>query len=331
MGSDLPIKMITSDLYLRDTKIYVESGNIIDINRAYSFNKNIAFADNDFSLVMKKYLKSDENMLSDFLFRQRNNPVNPHVINYITDYKGFTLNDLVSYDYKHNEANEENNNDGEDYNHSWNCGVEGPTKKKSVCDLRMKQMKNAIIMLLMASGTPMLLAGDEMMNSQEGNNNPYCQDNEIGWVNWNNNRKAKCFYEFTKSVIALRKSHPVLRPFNEFRIMDYAACGFPDLSYHGDNAWAPKLDNYLRHIGIMICGKYVRVDRVNEDDFFYIAYNMHWEDHQLALPKLPKDRKWIVILETNDKNDDSKYSLSDEEDYINVCNRSITVLKSIRN
>jgi len=331
MGNNLPVQMIASDLYLRDTKIYTEYAGTFDSGSKCSCNKNFAYASNDFSIAIRKFLKSDENMLSDFLCRQRNNPSDPHVINYITDYKGFTLNDLVSYDYKHNEANEENNNDGDDFNYSWNCGVEGSTKKKSVNELRMKQIKNALIMLIFSQGTPMLLAGDEMLNSQEGNNNPYCQDNEIGWVNWNNNKKSKEIFDFTKLLISLRKNHPILRPEKEFRIMDYAACGFPDLSYHGDSAWTPKLDNYLRHIGIMICGKYARIDRVTEDDFFYIAYNMHWEDHKLALPKLPKNMKWSILISTEEaKQDDSNNLISEEEDYINVCNRSVTVLKSIR-
>ena len=335
MGNHLPIEYISQDLFLRDTKIYVtyfDKYNIL--NNKVGYNRNMAIVNNDFSIVARKFLKSDENMLNDFLYRHRNNPSDVHVINYITDYEGFTLNDLVSFDHKHNEANGEDNRDGEDFNYSWNCGCEGATRKKSIVQLRQKQIKNALSMLLLAQGVPMLLAGDEMLNSQNGNNNPYCQDNEIGWVNWNNNNSSKQIYDFVKKLIKLRRTHPILRPNTEYRLMDYAACGFPDLSYHGDNAWAPRMDNYLRYIGIMLCGRYARIDRLNEDDFFYLAYNMHWEQHDFALPKLPKGYKWIIEMSTCDEpksSDKEGVVLSDDEDYIKVCDRSVVVLRSVKN
>ena len=299
MGSDIPMDMIAADVYLRDRKIY---NNFFDKDRItkqkYGYNPNMAIVNSDFMNVCRKYLKSDENQLSDFLYRQRLNPSDVHTVNYMTDFYGFTLNDLVSYDYKHNEDNNEDNNDGENFNYSWNCGVEGTSRKKSIIDLRIKQIKNALVFLLLAQGTPMLCAGDEFLNTQHGNNNPYCQDNEIGWVVWKSNNKTEEISEFVRMLINLRKSHPILHPEREFRIMDYAACGFPDLSYHGDQAWNPSFYNHLRHVGVMICGKYARLTRVREDDFFYFAYNMHWEDHTFALPKLPKGLKWSVCFVT---------------------------------
>ena len=329
MGNNIPMDIISDDFSLRDVKIY---NNFFDksivCDKGYGFNRNLAYANLDFAVCCRKYLKSDEDMLHNFLYRQRLNPTDIHVINYITDYEGFTLNDLVSYDHKHNDDNGEDNKDGENYNYSWNCGAEGISKKQSIIKLRISQIKNALVFLLLAQGTPMLLAGDEFLNSQNGNNNPYCQDNEIGWINWKDTKASKEIFEFTKELIALRKSHPILHPYNEFRIMDYAACGYPDLSYHSENAWAPKFDNYLRNIGIMICGKYAMIDRTHSDDFFYIAYNMHWEEHTYGLPKLPKGYKWTVLLSTYDDIKESINVPDNTGESIKVPGRYITILTS---
>ncbi len=333
MGSDIPIDMIAADVYLRDRKIY---NNFFDkdsiTSKKYGFNRNMAIANSDFMNSCRRFLKSDENQISEFLYRQRMNPYDVHTINYITDYFGFTLKDLVTFDYKHNEANNEDNNDGENFNYSWNCGVEGVSHKKSIIRLRLKQMKNALVFLFLAQGVPMLTAGDEICNSQGGNNNPYCQDNETGWVVWKDNKQTKEISDFTRMLIRLRKSHPVLHPEREFRLMDYAACGFPDLSYHGDMAWNARFDNHLRHAGIMICGKYARLSRTVEDDFFYFAYNMHWEDHTFALPKLPKDLAWSVAFLTCDDNAGAIVynTLSDGGDKVTVPDRTVAVLKSVK-
>ncbi len=331
MGSDIPMDMIAADVYLRDRKIYNPFFDRDSItNRKYGYNKNMAFVNSDFMNTCRKFLKSDENQLSDFLYRQRLNPSDIHTVNYITDYCGFTLRDLVSYDYKHNEENNEDNTDGENFNYSWNCGVEGNSRKKSIISLRMKQVKNALVFLIMAQGTPMITAGDEFLNTQNGNNNPYCQDNETGWIVWNQTKKSREIYEYTRELISLRRKHPVLHPEREFRIMDYAACGFPDLSYHGDMAWNPRFDNHLRHIGLMICGKYARLSRIKEDDFFFFAYNMHWENHTFALPKLSKGLKWKVCLLTCEENAGRIVysSLSEGADSVTVPDRCIAILTS---
>ena len=334
MGSDIPVDMIAANVYLRDRKIYnpfFDKDSIV--RRKYGYNKNMAFVNSDFMNTCRKYLKSDENQLADFLYRQRLNPSDVHTVNYITDYCGFTLRDLVSYDYKHNEDNKEDNTDGENFNYSWNCGVEGMSRKRSIISLRLKQIKNALVFVLLAQGTPMLLAGDEFCNTQNGNNNPYCQDNETGWVTWKQNKTTQEIYDFTKLLIKLRKDHPILHPEREFRIMDYAACGFPDLSYHGDMAWNPKFDNHLRHIGLMICGKYARVSRIKEDDFFFVAYNMHWEDHTFALPKLSKGLVWKVCLITCDEGAGRIIyeTVGEGGDTVTVPDRTIAVLTSAEN
>lgn len=329
MGKDIPIDIITADPYLCDCKIYnVFFDKASVINRSYYCNKNLAFSNKDYSVVLRKYLKGDENMINDFLYRTKFNPSDVHMLNYITDYEGFTLNDLLSYDYKHNENNGEDNRDGEDYNHSWNCGYEGYTRKKSIQNLRIRQIKNALAMLLLSQSTPMLLAGDECLNSQSGNNNAYCQDNEIGWVVWKENDSSKEIFNFTKYLIELRKTHPILHMNSELKVMDYISCGFPDISYHSEEAWSAKLENHIRHVGVMLCGKYAPVSDSKNDDFFYIAYNMHWEKHYFGLPNLPKGLKWKELFTTYSTKADTDKSLIKGNESYPVNERTITVFKS---
>lgn len=133
---------------------------------------------------MRRFLKSDEGMVEAAAWHIRHNSENHGVINYMVCQDGFTMNDLVSYNYKHNEANGEGNQDGSSYNYSWNCGVEGPTRKVSVRQMRERQIKNAFLMMLLSQGVPMIYHGDEFGNSQSGNNNAYCQDNATGWTDW---------------------------------------------------------------------------------------------------------------------------------------------------
>ncbi len=331
LGENMPVAMLATDPILTDTKLYCDR-----YDRAAIFSERNEFI-NNFSAVfndeymneIRRFLKSDEDMIQKFLYRQRFNGGQVYNINYITNYQGFTLNDLVSYDYKHNDDNGEGNKDGNSYNFSWNCGVEGPTRKSSILKLRNKQIKNALCMLLLSQSMPMLLAGDEFLNSQSGNNNPYCQDNDISWINWKQNKLSNEIYDFTRMLIEFRKSHPILHLSSEVRLMDYKTNGYPDLSYHAENAWYPKLDTHIRHIGLMFCGKYAKCSNGKEDSFIYIAVNMHWEEHDFALPKLPAKIKWNYAFDTeSDLRDSFIEQLSDcESDIISVPSRSILVLE----
>src|SRR5699024_172274 len=145
--------------------------------------------------------------------------------------------DLVSYDYRHNEENGEANRDGTGYNYSWNCGAEGPTRRTAILELRRRQMRNAVLLLMLSQGTPLLLGGDEFGNSQGGNNNAYCQDNATGWTDWSSARKFAGFTEFVKSVIRFRKAHPILHMPCELRATDYRSLGWPEISFHSERAW----------------------------------------------------------------------------------------------
>ena len=305
-GNRLPVTLLATEPLFANTKIMCEDFSLADIypEQESPIYKNLGYYRDEFMYDMRKFLKGDADMLKGFQYHMRNHNPKCGVINYITNYYGFTLNDLVSYDRKHNETNGEHNQDGTDYNYSWNCGIEGPTRKKAIVKLRRKQMKNAISFLMTAQGTPLLLSGDEFGNSQNGNNNCYCIDNETSWLDWRLVKRNQEFFEFVKSMIQFRKSHPILHTQEELTMTDRLGYGCPDLSYHGEEAWKVDLSNYNRHIAMMYCGRYARKDNKSEDDMIYIAYNMHWESHQFALPSLQGGYRWEVVNDTDSPEDE---------------------------
>lgn len=290
MGENLPVDMLAQDPIFADTKFWYYNFN--------TENETLASYQDNYLYTMRRFLKGDESMVNSVLFEMRHIPQTGGRIHYLTNYYGMTLMDLVSYDRKHNEENGEENRDGNDYNCSWNCGEEGATRKRKVTALRKKMIKNAMCLLLLSQSTPLIFMGDEFGNSQKGNNNPYCQDNATTWLDWHDRKRNAELNDFWKMLIALRKSHPVLHTEREPRIMDYIACGYPDLSYHGKSAWCPQTESYSRTVGMMYCGKYAKVNHIQDDDFFYVAMNMHWETHELGLPRLPKGWKWELLFAT---------------------------------
>lgn len=300
MGDSFSADIVAADPVLADTKLWYYR---FDTDKLYKKEEypdyvNLAEYNDNWYYDVRKFLKGDENMLAAVLYHLRHIPEKKGRIHYLSNYYGFTLMDLVSYDYKHNEDNGEDNRDGNDYNCSWNCGEEGVTRRAKVKQLRMKQIKNAFALLLLSQSTPLIFMGDEFGNSQKGNNNPYCQDNGITWLDWNLVKKNAEILAFWKYLVEFRRNHPVLKPWQECRLMDYIACGYPDLSYHGESAWKPQLENHFRHAGVMLCGKYARIDRDMEDTSLYLALNMHWENHVLALPKPPKGTCWREVFTT---------------------------------
>lgn len=218
-------------------------------------------------------------------------------INFITAHDGFTLMDLVSYNHKHNEANGENNNDGSNDNDSWNCGWEGATDDAAINALRRRQIKNAIAMLMISQGVPMLLMGDEVGRTQNGNNNTYCHDNELSWLDWHLQAKNSDILEFVKHCIAFRQSHPVLRNPNHFRNQDYMGSGYADITWHGTKAWNADWSDANQAIAFMLCGKHAKGGTV-EDNYIYAAMNMHWQTQWFELPSLPPSLRWHVFANT---------------------------------
>ncbi|MDQ4100430.1 MAG: glycogen debranching protein GlgX, partial [Chloroflexota bacterium] len=219
-------------------------------------------------------------------------------INFVTAHDGFTLADLVSYNQKHNEANGEHNNDGANNNLSWNCGWEGPTNDPSIDALRRRQIKNAIAMLLMSQGVPMILMGDEVGRTQLGNNNTYCHDNELNWLDWTLMQSNADLLRFFGRCIAFRKAHPVLRGSSHLRNQDYLGTGYADVTWHGTRAWHVDWSEHSRILAFMLCGKHAGCGR-QTDNYLYVAMNMHWEDHVFELPALPDGMRWHVFANTS--------------------------------
>lgn len=300
----LPLDLIGRDPYLKGLKLWADTWGDIDLKGA---NKYLAEYNDNFQTDMRRVLKGDEEQMKNLVFRTRNNPSDRGMIQYMANTNGFTMMDMVSYDTRHNEANGESNQDGNAYNYSWNCGTEGATRKKKVVELRKKQLRNAFLLLLLSQGTPLFMAGDEFGNTQSGNNNAYCQDNDISWLNWNLLKTNRDLYKFVKAVIAFRKEHPVFHRKEEAKNMDYLACGFPDVSYHGVKPWYPEYENFRRQLGILYWGDYASKADGTADNHFYVAYNMHWEPHTFDLPNLPKKQQWHVVFHTDIQEENGKY------------------------
>lgn len=299
LGMDLPVEMLAKDPFLSDTKILTDQAYRPDSGDCMMKKRRVGWLSESFMYDMRRALKSDDNMINPLVFHVRNNSADVGIINYIAKWEGMRLMDLVSYDRKHNEQNGEDNQDGTDYNCSWNCGAEGKSRRRNVMDLRLRQMKNALSLVFLSQGTPLLYSGDEFGNTQEGNNNPYCQDNAVAWVKWNQSKEGGQLLDYTKMLIKLRKSHPILHSGAALRGMDYLPCGYPDISFHGREAWRPDTGPASKVIGILYCGQYGEIDGRKDDALFYIGINLHWKPHHMGLPQPPKGRSWVLYSSTD--------------------------------
>ena len=219
-------------------------------------------------------------------------------INFITCHDGFTLNDLVSYNYKHNEANQENNNDGTNDNNSWNCGAEGETDNPEILRLRKQLVKNYICFLLFSSGTPMILGGDEFMRTQKGNNNGYCQDNEIGWLDWGLTAKHADMLEFVKKAIAVEKRFRVLRRRKFLLGRDMDADNVPDITWYGVNLDNPAWDDpELRTLCCRLDGS--ETESESPDYHLFFIFNADWREQAVKLPHLTDGKRWYRVIDTS--------------------------------
>ena len=251
----------------------------------------------------RKFLKGEAGLVGEMAQRLQGSPDlylsrGPTAsVNFITAHDGFTLMDLVSYNEKHNWANGENNNDGANDNESWNCGWEGPTDDPGINALRRRQVKNALTMLMVSQGVPMILMGDEVGRTQQGNNNTYCQDNELNWMDWSLLESNADLFRFAKRIIAFRHAHPVLRNRWHFSNRDYVGSGYADISWHGTKAWSADWSDSSRTIAFMLCGKHAR-GGAEQDNYIYVAMNTHWEAHWFDLPGLPQGMQWHVAANT---------------------------------
>ena len=299
IGENLPVRAIAQDPYLKRTKIFLPyiPENIWGIPEKHP---HLFLYNDEFLYAGRKLLNHQGGSAEEFCNQLKKQNKTIGFVNYFSSQNGFTLADVFSYNEKHNEENGENNADGMDYNFSWNCGVEGKTNKAYVKNLRRQHMYMALAMTFLSQAVPLLLAGDEIGNSQKGNNNAYCQDNKTGWVNWNRSTYAKEMVSFVRNLTAFRRSHPVICMETPMRMNDYLHVGSPDLSFHEKNAWVSSLLPQDHAFGVMYNGAYaVREDGKTDDDI-YIGYNFHEEERELALPKLSGGKKWYCVMDTGE-------------------------------
>lgn len=279
---------------------------------------------------IRRFIKGDAGMLGEIGNRIQGSPDlywyrGPTAsLNFITCHDGFTLRDMVSYNDKHNEANGERNNDGANDNNSWNCGWEGETDDPGVNALRSRQMRNAATILFLSRGVPMLLMGDELGRTQGGNNNGYCHDGALSWLDWNDVKRETGLLRFFSNLLAFRRAHSVLRGDRFFEHRDYVGSGKPDISFHGTRVG--QLDWGGRCLAFLLCGKHA----TPQDDDIYVAVNMFWDGLPFQVPQGPEGKRWRVAINTSMPSPediyDSKGGPQVGSDEIIVGGRSIVVL-----
>ena len=307
-GEPLPafslIHMIEQDPILAQTKIIAEAWDI-EVNQVGHFPGRWAEWNSYYRDDIRRFIRGDKGVVpnlatriagsSDLYQRQGRTPYNS--INYITCHDGFTLYDLVSYDRKHNEENGEENSDGSDHGYSFNNGIEGPTDDEEVNSLRIRKIKTAFTILMVSQGVPMILAGDEFARTQRGNNNAYCQDNEISWIDWNQEKANSGLVRFFRKMIALRKKHPVFRRMHFLTGVDTNHDDHPDLSWHGLEVGRPDWSDDSEALAFMLDGSELDEDRPDDDFLVLLNGDKVKQTFEMLQPR--KALGWTRIVDTS--------------------------------
>lgn len=284
--SQIAVASVISDILLRRSKIFAQDFPPQAWEQPVAYPHLYVYND-EFLYTSRRMVNHLDGNLVEYLNQQKKQHPNIGFVNYFACNNGFTLADVFSYREKHNEANGEGSADGADWNYSVNCGEEGISRKKKIREMRTVLMKQAMSTVLLAQGVPLIYAGDEFGNSQGGNNNAYCQDNKIGWVNWKQLDRHKELFVYVKLLLAFRKSHPTIRKRTPMRMSDYEGHGMPDLSYHGARAWSGEVYSSMQSVGVMYAGAYG-----GEEQDLYIGWNFAQGESSLALPRMPEGRAW---------------------------------------
>jgi isoamylase len=296
--------------------------------------------------TVRDYWRGEGTTLGEFAYRFTGSPDlyfqmngrQPNAsVNFITAHDGFTLNDLVSYNEKHNEANGENNQDGESHNRSWNCGVEGETDDPEVLQLRNRQRRNFLATLILSQGIPMLLSGDELGCTQKGNNNAYCQDNEISWRDWNLEENNEDLVNFTRELVYFRHQHPVFRRRKWFQGQAIHGQGVSDIAWFNPDGNEMTSDQwevgYAKAIGVFLNGNQLpsvgpKGERIS-DDSFLLFFNAHYETIEFTLPICMQDREWVVVIDTKEPRFVQEERIYTGDHAVPVVARSLVVLRRL--
>ncbi len=255
---------------------------------------------------VRRFMKGDPDLTgilatriagSSDLYGRGRNPF--HSINFITCHDGFTLRDLVSYNYKHNYENGEDNYDGANDNFSWNCGTEGETKEAEILEMRIRQIKNYITILMLSQGTPMIFSGDEMFKTHMGNNNAYCQDTPLNWLDWKYLKENREIFRYFKEIIAFRKAHPALRRKEFFTGLDHDRDGIGDITWHGIKPYEPDWSFHSHSLAFMIDGCKEESGQEEDDNNIYMAINSYWKELKFELPDAGKGKSWYRVVDTH--------------------------------
>lgn len=324
------LERIEEDPILRDVKIIAEAWDAAGAYQVGVFPGRWAEWNGKFRDDVRKFWRGDENTVGYFSTRltgsadlyehSQKSPLQS--INFITCHDGFTLNDLVTYNNKYNEANGENNTDGENFNFSYNYGTEGITSDPEIESVRSRQIKNFIATLFLSQGVPMLHAGDEFRRTQQGNNNAYCHDNEISWIDWAFLEKYNHIYRFCREMIRFRKEHPILRMDSFFTGKTEKGYSLPDITWHGIEKNNPDWNVNSHMIACVLNGEYAKNGNGRPDNDIYMAFNASDAGTYMEIPEAPSGNKWHVAVDTSKPFPDDIYergketTLSDNKYYV---------------
>ncbi|HBL61689.1 MAG TPA: glycogen debranching enzyme GlgX [Cyanobacteria bacterium UBA8803] len=339
--------IIHQDPVLADVKLIAEPWDIGDGGyQVGNFPVRWSEWNGKYRDTLRDFWRSQDESLGEFAYRftgspdlyyQENGRQPNASINFITAHDGFTLNDVVSYNDKHNEANGEDSRDGESHNRSWNCGVEGETDDPEVLELREKQRRNMLATLMLSQGIPMLLGGDEMGRTQKGNNNAYCQDNEISWFDWDLQQSNEELVNFARELIYFRRQHPVFRRRKWFQGQAIHGQGVNDIEWFNpdggemtDEQWEV---GYAKSIGIFLDGNQIpspgpQGQRIS-DDSFLLLFNAHYETIEFTLPPRLEDKQWGVVIDTKEPRFLKEDQIYTNNQAVPVTARSLVVLRSV--
>lgn len=314
------LKDIADDPVLSGSKLIAEGWDAAGGYYVGEFPVGWAEWNGKYRDTIRRFVKSDENTVADLATRIVGSPDlfgkygrRPyHSINFITAHDGFTLWDLVSYNKKHNESNGEDNKDGMNENDSYNCGIEGETDDIDIINFRKRQVKNFAALLMISQGVPMMLMGDEFCRTQMGNNNAYCQDNEISWVDWNRKEEFSDVFRFFKKMIEFRKSHPSLRREHFFVGKEFSADGKCDIEWNGVEIGNPDWSAWSHTLAFMIKGEDIIDENSIGDNDIYVILNSYWEDLEFEIPVV-KNKKWYKVVDTYRE---SPYDFLDEPEIL---------------